>query len=46
MSRKIARELAFKVIFSFNFQDENEQIESLIDNLENETNDINLEEKV
>lgn len=45
MSRKIARELAFKVIFSFNFQDENEQIESLIDNLENETNDINLEDK-
>lgn len=45
MSRKIARELTFKVIFSFNFQDENEQIEALIDNLQNETNDINLEDK-
>ena len=44
MSRKIARELAFKVIFSFNFQDENEQIESLIDNLKNETNEINQED--
>ena len=45
MSRKIARELTFKVIFSFNFQNENEQIETLIDNLEKETNDINLEDK-
>lgn len=45
MSRKIARELTFKVIFSFNFQNENEQIESLIDNLESETKDINLEDK-
>lgn len=45
MSRKIARELSFKVIFSFNFQDENEQIESLINNLEGESNDINAEDK-
>ena len=45
MSRKVARELTFKVIFSFNFQNENEQIESLIDNLESETNDINHEDK-
>lgn len=45
MSRKIARELSFKVIFSFNFQNENEEIESLINNLENETNDITNEDK-
>ena len=45
MSRKVARELTFKVIFSFNFQNENEQIESLIDNLESETNDVNHEDK-
>ena len=45
MSRKVARELSFKVIFSFYFQNENEQIESLINNLENETKDINSEDK-
>lgn len=45
MSRKVARELSFKVIFSFNFQSENEEIEALIDNLENETNDITNEDK-
>ena len=43
MSRKIARELSFKVIFSFNFQNENEEIESLINNLENEDNINNKE---
>ena len=45
MSRKVARELSFKVIFSFNFQSEDEEIESLINNLENETNDITKEDK-
>ena len=30
MSRKIARELAFKVIFSVDFQHENEDVEKLI----------------
>lgn len=45
MSRKVARELSFKVVFSFNFQSENEEIESLINNLENETNDITKEDK-
>lgn len=45
MSRKVARELSFKVIFSFNFQSEEEEIESLINNLENETNDITKEDK-
>lgn len=45
MSRKVARELSFKVIFSFNFQSENEEIESLINNLENETNDVTKEDK-
>ena len=45
MSRKIARELTFKVIFSIDFQNENEQIKSLISNLENETNEINDEDK-
>ena len=37
MSRKIARELAFKVIFSVDFQHENEDVEKLIMNLEDET---------
>ena len=46
MSRKVARELSFKVIFSFYFQNENEQIESLINNLENETKDINSEDEL
>lgn len=44
MSRKIARELVFKVIFSMNFQHENEEIENLILNLKNETNDITKED--
>ena len=45
MSRKVARELSFKVIFSINFQSEDEEIESLINNLENETDDITKEDK-
>lgn len=45
MSRKVARELSFKVIFSFNFQSENEEIEALINNLESETTDITKEDK-
>lgn len=45
MSRKVARELSFKVIFSINFQSEDEEIESLINNLENETKDITKEDK-
>ena len=45
MSRKIARELTFKVIFSFNFQNEDESIETLISNLEKETNELNEEDK-
>lgn len=44
MSRKIARELVFKVIFSMNFQHENEELENLILNLKNETNDITKED--
>ena len=45
MSRKVARELSFKVIFSFNFQSESESIETLINNLESETNDITKDDK-
>lgn len=45
MSRKIARELAFKVIFSVDFQHENEDVEKLIMNLEDETKEITQEEK-
>lgn len=45
MSRKIARELTFKVIFSLDFQNEDEQIKGLIANLENETNEITEEDK-
>lgn len=44
MSRKIARELAFKVVFSMDFQHENEEIENLILNLKKETKDINEED--
>lgn len=33
MSRKVAREIAFQVVFSSNFQNENEEIENLINNL-------------
>lgn len=46
MSRKVARELSFKVVFSFNFQAEDEQIEALINDLEKETTDITKEDKV
>ena len=45
MSRKIARELTFKVIFSLDFQNEDEQIKGLIANLENENNEITEEDK-
>ena len=45
MSRKIARELAFKVIFSVDFQHENEDVEKLIMNLEDETKEITQEDK-
>lgn len=45
MSRKIARELAFKVVFSVDFQHENEDIEKLIANLKNETKEINQEDE-
>lgn len=45
MSRKIARELAFKVIFSVDFQHENEEVEKLIMNLEDETKEITQEDK-
>ncbi len=45
MSRKIARELSFKVIFSFDFQNEDEQIENLINNLENEAKELTIEDK-
>lgn len=44
MSRKIARELAFKVVFSMDFQHESEEIENLILNLKKETKDINEED--
>ena len=44
MSRKIARELAFKVIFSVDFQHENEDVEKLIMNLEDETKEITQED--
>lgn len=42
MSRKLARELTFKVIFSTNFQSEVEDIENLIENLVND-NELNEE---
>lgn len=45
MSRKIARELAFKVVFSVDFQHENEDIEELIANLKNETKEITQEDE-
>ena len=45
MSRKIARELEFKVIFSVDFQHENEDVEKLIMNLEDETKEITQEDK-
>lgn len=45
MSRKIARELTFKVIFSLDFQNDDEQINELIANLENESNEITKEDK-
>ena len=43
MSRKLARELTFKVVFSTNFQSEVEDIENLIENL---VNDSELNEEV
>lgn len=43
MSRKLARELTFKVVFSTNFQSEVEDIENLIENL---VNDSELSEEV
>ncbi len=42
MSRKLARELTFKVVFSTNFQSEVEDIENLIENLVND-NELNEE---
>lgn len=45
MSRKIARELTFKVIFSFDFQNEDEQLETLITNLKKEVNDLTNEDE-
>lgn len=43
MSRKLAREITFKVVFSSNFQNKVEEIESLIENL---ANDNELTEEV
>ena len=43
MSRKLARELTFKVVFSTSFQNEDESVTKLIDNL---VNDKNLKEEV
>lgn len=45
MSRKVARELTFKVIFSFDFQNEDERIDALIANLKNETNELTKEDE-
>ena len=42
MSRKLARELTFKVVFSTNFQSEVKNIENLIENLVND-NELNEE---
>ena len=43
MSRKIAREISFKVIFSSDFQNEEEKIEELIKGLESDSKEITKE---
>lgn len=43
MSRKLAREITFKVVFSSNFQNKIEEVENLIENL---ANDNELSEEV
>lgn len=45
MSRKIAREISFKVIFSSDFQSEDEKIEELIKGLENDSKEITKEDE-
>ena len=44
MSRKVARELSFKTIFSYDFQKEEEPLEHLIENLKEETKEITPED--
>ncbi len=44
MSRKVARELSFKTIFSYDFQNEEEHLEDLIENLKEETKEITPED--
>lgn len=45
MSRKIAREISFKVIFSSGFQNEEEKIEELIKGLESDSKEITKEDE-
>jgi transcription termination factor NusB len=44
MSRKIAREIAFKVVFSYDFQGDEIGVTDLIDDLKKENTDITLED--
>ena len=45
MSRKAARELAFKTIFSFDFQGEKSDLDTVIDTLKQEIDDITKEDE-
>ena len=45
MSRKAARELAFKTIFSYDFQADKEQLNSLVDILKHEIGEITIEDE-
>ena len=44
MSRKAARELAFKTIFSYDFQADKEQIDALVEILKHEIGEITVED--
>ena len=44
MSRKVAREIAFKVVFSYDFQGDEIGVTDLIDDLKKENTDITLED--
>ena len=44
MSRKVARELAFKVVFSYDFQEDESTFDNLINDLKKENTDITEED--